>query len=86
MGTEAAHNPKAMAVVSDDVKMEQADAEWAEALALRILLARVQPERQAEATERLRSVVRDFEAPREAGIRRLPQMSGTSRRRAGGQR
>jgi hypothetical protein len=73
-----------MAVVSDNVKMEQEDAEWAEALALRILLARVRPERHAEATERVRSVVRDFEAPRAAGARRLPRMSGTSRRRVKG--
>lgn len=72
---------QAMAVVSDDMEMEKADAEWAEALALRILLAGVQPERRAEAVERVRSLVRDFEAPRPAGTRRLPRMSGTSRRR-----
>lgn len=83
MGTEAAHNTKAMAVVSDDMELEQADAEWAEALALRILLARVRPERHAEATERVRSVVRDFETPRTAGKRRLPRMSGISRRGRG---
>lgn len=72
--------------MADDLKMEQGDAEWAESLALRILLARVQPERHAEATERVRSVVRDFEAPHQAGTRRLPGMSGTSRRRAKGRR
>lgn len=66
--------------MADDPELEQADADWAEDLALRILLARVQPERRAEAAERLRSVVRDLEAPRPAGIRRLPRMSGTSRR------
>lgn len=81
MGAEAAHHTKAMAVVSDDVEMEQADAEWAEALALRILLAGVQPERRAEATERVRSIVRDFEAPRTAGMRRLPIFNRTARRR-----
>jgi hypothetical protein len=65
--------------------MEQADAEWAEALALRILLARVRPERRAEAAERVRGLLRDLEAPRRAGARRLPKMSGTSRRRVKGQ-
>jgi hypothetical protein len=65
------------------MEMEQADAEWAEALALRILLARVRPERHAEAIERLRSVVRDVETPRAAGIRRLPRMAGSSRRERG---
>lgn len=80
MGAEAAHNPKAMAAVSDDVEREQADAEWAEALALRILLARVRPERHAEAIERIQAVVNDLEAPRRAGIRRLPMMTRTSRR------
>lgn len=73
-----------MIVVADDILMEQADAEWAEELALRILLARVQPERRAEATDRVRSMVRHFEAPRVGGIRRLQTMSGTSRRRAHG--
>lgn len=67
--------------MANDVKMEQGDAEWAEALALRILLARVQPERRAEAVERVRSIVRDCEVSRAAGIRRLPTMIGTSRRR-----
>ena len=70
--------------MANEMEMEQGDAEWAEALALRILLARVQPERRAEATERVRSVVRDFEAARVAGTRRLPRMSGTSRRRMKG--
>lgn len=73
-----------MAVVADDIKMETADAEWAEELALRILLAHVQPERRLEATERVRSVVRDFEAPRATGTRRLPRMNGISRRRVQG--
>lgn len=73
-----------MAVVADEIEIEQVDAEWADALALRILLARVHPERRAEATERIRSVVRDFEAPRSAGTRRLPRMCGTSRRRVKG--
>ena len=84
MGTTAAHITKAMAVVSDEMEMEQAVAEWAEALALRILLARVRPERHAEATERVRSLVRDFEALRVAGIRRLPRINRTSRRRVQG--
>lgn len=66
------------------MQTEQADAEWAEVLALRILLARVQPERRAEAIERVQSVVREFEAPRTAGARRLPPMTGTSRRRTTG--
>lgn len=70
-----------MTVVANDMEMEQGDAEWAEALALRILLARVQPERHAEATERVRSIVQDCGAPRAARIRRLPRMIGTSRRR-----
>lgn len=74
------HLPKAIPPVADDLELKPADANWAEDLALRILLARVQPERHAEATERLRSVVRDLEALRPAGIRRLPRMSGTSRR------
>jgi hypothetical protein len=73
-----------MAVVSDNVKMEQEDAEWAEALALRILLSRVRPERHAEATERIQAVVRDLEGPRRTGIRQLPRMSRTSRRRVKG--
>lgn len=81
MGTEAANHTRAMAVVSDDMEMENADAEWAEALALRILLAGVQPERRAEAIERVRLLVRDLEAPLPAGTRRLPRMIGTSRRR-----
>lgn len=71
--------------MADEMEMEHGDAEWAEALALRILLARVRPERRAEATERVRLVVRDFEAARVPGTRRLPRMSGTSRRRMKGQ-
>jgi hypothetical protein len=67
-----------------EMEMQQADAEWAEALALRILLAGVQPERRAEAIERVRSLVRDLEAPGAAGSRRLPRMTGTSRRRRSG--
>ena len=70
--------------MTHETEMEQADAEWAEALALRILLAGVQPERRAEATERVRSLVRDFEVPRAAGRRRLPRLYGTSRRRVKG--
>lgn len=70
--------------MADDMEMKQADAEWAEELALRILLARVQPELRAEALERVRSVVRDCEAARTPGTRRLPRMIvRTSRRRAG---
>lgn len=63
---------------------EPADAEWAEELALRILLARVRPERHAEATERVRGLLRDLEAPRVAGTRRLPAMIAGSRRRLKG--
>ncbi len=72
--------------MNDDGVFEQTDAEWAEALALRILLAGVQPERRPEAVERVRSLVRDFEAPATAGTRRLPRMIGTSRRRVRGSR
>lgn len=67
--------------MAEEIEMKQADAEWAEALALRILLAGVHPERHAEAMERVRSVVREFEAPRAPGTRRLPRMTGTTRRR-----
>ncbi|HEV3050276.1 MAG TPA: hypothetical protein VGX50_08220 [Longimicrobium sp.] len=73
-----------MVAVMEDMNLEQADAEWAEGLALRILLARVQPEQRAEAAERVRSLVRDLEAPRAARIRRLPRIRGTSRRRIRG--
>lgn len=63
------------------MEMKQPDAEWAEDLALRILLARVKPERRAEAMERVRSVVRDCEVACTPGTRHLPRMVGTSRRR-----
>lgn len=63
------------------MEMEESDAEWAEELALRILLARVKPERRTEAVERLRSVIRDCEITCTPGPRRLPKMVGTSRRR-----
>lgn len=79
-GPSTTHD-KAVTVMANEMEMEQGDAEWAEALALRILLARVQPDRHAEAAERVRSIVRDCEAPRAARIRRLPRMIGTSRRR-----
>lgn len=75
-----------MSVVNDDCDFEQTDAEWAETLALRILLAGVQPQRRAEAVERVRSLVRELEAPLTAGTRRLPRMIGTSRRRVTGSR
>jgi len=67
--------------MADDMEMEQADAEWAEALALRILLARVQPERCTEATERVRAVLSEFEAPRPIETRRVPRMGGILQRR-----
>lgn len=67
--------------MKDRMEMEQGDAEWAEALALRILLAGVQPERCAEATERVRAVLKDCKAPRSAGARRLPWTSGILQRR-----
>jgi hypothetical protein len=71
-----------MTVVADDLEMEKADAAWAEALALRILLARVEPGQRAEAIERVQSIIREFETPRGAGSRRrLPKMSETPRRR-----
>lgn len=76
------HHDEPVTVMANDMEMEQGDAEWAEALALRILLARVRPERHAEAAERVRSIVRDCEAPRATRIRRLPRMIVTSRRRA----
>jgi ATPase subunit of ABC transporter with duplicated ATPase domains len=85
MGRPAPPQSHSDTVVPDDMNnMEQPDAEWAEALALRILLARVRPERRAEATERVRGLLRDLEAPRAAGARRLPVMSGGSRRRLKG--
>ncbi len=62
----------------------ESDAEWAEELALRVLLARVKPEHRAEAAERVRSVVRDFEAGPPPTRRRLPRMAGTARRREEG--
>jgi len=60
------------------------DAAWAEELALRVLLARVAPERRDEAAERVRCVVRDFEDGAPAARRRLPRMLGIARRRGGG--
>lgn len=59
----------------------ESDAEWAEDLALGVLLARVRPERRAEAAERVRSVVRDFETTGPAPRRRLPRMAGTALKR-----
>lgn len=81
MDSPASTHDKVVTVMANEMEMEQGDAEWAEALALRILLARVQPERHAEAAERVRSIVRDCEVSRAARIRRLPRMIGTSRRR-----
>ncbi len=61
----------------------ESDARWAEELALRVLLARVAPERRDEAAERVRSVLRDFEDGGPAARRRLPRMLGIVRRRGG---
>jgi hypothetical protein len=63
----------------NNTEQQQADAEWAEDLALRILLAHVRPERQAEGTERLRSLVRELEGSARGAARRLPRMAGARR-------
>jgi hypothetical protein len=65
--------------VMKDIEQEQADADWAEDLALRILLAHVRPDRQAEGAERLRSLVREMEGSTRGAARRLPRMAGPRR-------
>jgi hypothetical protein len=62
----------------------ESDAEWAEELAMRVLLARVRPERRDEAAERVRSVLRELETDPPPARRRLPRMGGAARRRGEG--
>lgn len=61
----------------------ESDAEWAEDLALRVLLARLRPELRDEAAERVRSVLRELEADSQPPRRRLPRMIRIARRPGG---
>jgi hypothetical protein len=77
------HANHAGGLAGDTERERETDAEWAEDLALRVLLDRVRPERRDEAAERVRSVLRDFETGRPTARRRLPRMIGIARRQGG---
>ena len=75
------HANQTSALAGGDTERErESDAEWAEDLALRLLLARVRPERRDEAAERVRSVLRECEIELPAPRRRLPRMIKIARR------
>jgi hypothetical protein len=71
------HANQTSELAGDTERERESDAGWAEELALRVLLARVRPERRGEAAERVRSVLQEFETDPPTPRRRLPRVIGS---------